>query len=274
MKKLALLLLLAFVSAACLTNNVKREKVEVTPTAIPIIISTATPVQPPTAAVQGTQAAFTNITFSIPAGLAVTAHESTSTDVEYPVINPSGGPMAEHTVITFQPYPLVNKARISVFKSAEYAAYDESLKNAVLSLAANEDAFQPLPKSLAGSFYVSAQPLTFKNGHGVRYLTQAMTGYGPVNNDDLFYFFQGLSRDGRYFISAVFPVNAPYLAPDGRTASALPEGGIPFPANPGAPGEYSNYLDAVTRKLNGTDAAGFTPSLAQIDTLIMSIEVQ
>jgi hypothetical protein len=275
MKKTGFLLMMAlFISTACLTTGVKRERADMTPTVIPIIVPTATPIQPPTEAVVGTQEAFSKITFSIPAGLPVRAKPSISTNIEFPMINPSGGLMAEHTVVQFSPYPLAGTARIAVFKSTDYAAYDDSLKTTIDALAAGQDSFQPLPKSLAGNFYASARQVTFKNGHGIRYLTQAMSGYAPVNNGDLIYFFQGISKDGQYFISAIFPINAPFLVPDGRNSSTLPEGGIAFPANPDAPGAFSQYLDEISQKLNGTDAAGFTPSLAQLDVLIGSLEIK
>lgn len=120
-------------------------------------------------------------------------------------------------------------------------------------------------------FYAHAVRLQFQNGSGFRYLTQYGQAPAPINNQELFYTFQGLTSDGKYYVAAILPVNAPFLVADADPEAALPEGGIPF--------DWTNfdamttYLDAITIKINTTDHNTFIPALPLLDTLIQSINV-
>ena len=60
-------------------------------------------------------------------------------------------------------------------------------------------------------FLSKPEYLKFENGSGVRYLTMYGQGFAPINNHDLFYSFQGLTADGRYWVSVIMPVNHPSL---------------------------------------------------------------
>ena len=51
------------------------------------------------------------------------------------------------------------------------------------------------------------QYLDFKNGQGLRYLTEFDQGIIPINNYELIYTYQGLTGDGKYYVAAVLPVN-------------------------------------------------------------------
>jgi hypothetical protein len=279
MKKIWTVLLASqlIISACAISQTVTPPAPEVKTIAAPTVqAATLAPqptAQPTAAAVSGIPVSFNNVSFNIPLELKASASPSTSTDVEFPYINPSGGLMAGHIAFQITNYPVAGDAKILVFKTADYAAYGPTSQNAVTSLLGKQDAFQPLPETLAKGFYAQAKTVSFKNGHGVRYLYQIMTNFAPVENSGLFYYFQGVTNDGAYFVSAILPVNAAFLPADGNPNSPLPAGGIAFPPDPAAPGEFSKYLDQVTQKLNGTGAEDFTPSLAQLDAIIESIQV-
>ena len=95
---------------------------------------------------------------------------------------------------------------------------------------------QPLPESLpflpifnaAQVFHSNEQPLAFQNGTGIRFLTQYAQAPYPVNNQSLFYTFQGLTDDGAYYVSAILPINAAFLSADGNPESPPPSDGVPF----------------------------------------------
>jgi hypothetical protein len=231
---------------------------------------TATAPTPTTQAI-GLPVSSNNISFNIPLELNASATPSNNTDVEYPYINPSGGPMPEHVVFQITNYPVEGDARIMVFKSSEYAAYGAPLQDAVTALLAGRDASQPLPKTLTPDFYAQAKPISFQNGHGVRYLTQVLTNSAPITNRDLFYYFQGMTNDGTYFVSAIFHVHAAFLVADGNKDSPPPSGGIPF--NWGTDLDFSKYLSDITQKLNDTPAENYTPSLILLDKMIGSMQV-
>jgi hypothetical protein len=84
----------------------------------------------------------------------------------------------------------------------------------------------------------------------------------------LFYTFQGLTSDGKYYVAAILPINAAFLAADENPASPIPQDGIPFNMD-----QPQQYFDAVIQKLNSTDPNTFTPGLPSLDTLIQSITV-
>ena len=143
----------------------------------------------------GLPVSYNNISFTIPLELNTNATPSTNTDVEFPYINPSNGPMPEHVVFQFTNYPVQGDVKIMVFKASDYAAYGEPLQKAVTALLSGQDTAQPLPDTLTqGDFFAQVKPVSFKNGHGVRYLTQALTGIAPINNEELFYYYQGIAR--------------------------------------------------------------------------------
>ncbi len=69
-------------------------------------------------------------------------------------------------------------------------------------------------------FTSNIKTLSFLNGGGVRFLTEYAQYAAPVNNYELFYHFQGVTRDGAYYIIAVFPITAPVLAETSDAAAA------------------------------------------------------
>jgi hypothetical protein len=220
----------------------------------------------------GIPVSYNNVNFTIPLELNASSSPSTSTDVEFPYINPSGGPMAEHLVFQITNYLVQGDAKIMVFKSSDFAAYGESSQNTITALLGGQDSVQPLPKALVqGSFYAQTKTVSFKNGHGVRYLTEVLTGIAPITNQELFYYYQGITNDGAYFVSAIFHVKAPFLVADGSQNSLTPADGIPF--NWGADLDFSKYLSEVTQKMNDTSPESFTVSLIFLDHLMGSLQV-
>ncbi len=220
--------------------------------------------------VSGIPVTFDNVSFNIPLELNASAAASTTTEVEFPYLNPSGGPMAQHTAFQFTNYPVEDNARIMVFKTEEYASYGQPLQDAVTALLGGQDTAQPLPNALAqGDFFTQVKPLNFKNGHGVRQLTQVLMNIGPINNQDLLYYYQGITNDGAYFVSAIFHVNAAFLVADSSMDAVTPADGIPFTNE----SDMTTYLNAIAQKMNETPAENFAPALQFFDNLIGSIQV-
>ena len=84
----------------------------------------------------------------------------------------------------------------------------------------------------------SIQLIKSQNGSGVRELTQYDQYPAPINNHELFYHFEGLTNDGKYYLIAILPITAPVLAEDEKTESSVPAGGIPIPPNTGPTDVY------------------------------------
>ena len=100
----------------------------------------------------GLPVTYGNVSLVLPPGLAGGTTNSTTADVEFPYVNPSGGPMPQHTKITLNGYPLQGtlfKPEITVYRAAEYVQYGPLTQNVVSALQALKYAAgQPLPKGL------------------------------------------------------------------------------------------------------------------------------
>ncbi len=226
------------------------------------------------------------IQFVIPDGLAGTATVASIAVVT----DQTGAPWdiaPAHVEITLEGYALQNSfhvPQIFVYPGADYAAANssaaESLKRLQAVLAApnkpyTNDVLPYVPFFNAGQVIASQEKvIQFKGGSGLRILTQYAQDVSPINNGGLFYHFEGLSSDGKYYIVAILPTTAPFLAADNNPDSAVPPGGIPFPQNTAPSTSFETYFTQVTDMLNNTSAVKFNPSIDMLDALIQSISIQ
>ena len=238
-------------------------------------VSTPTPSQ-----AGGVPVSYENVSFTIPSEVASGANPQKMVSVE----TNSGAPWEiapTHLRITLTGYQLQGKffePQILVYPAVEYAQV-----NSVAS-----EQIERLKKALAGSLLLketlpnvpffnaqhliaaNIQRIQFQNGGGVRELTQYDQYPAPINNHELFYHFEGLTSDGKYYLIAVLPITAPVLAEDEKPESPVPSGGIPIPTSVG-PNDV--YYFSVTEKLNSLASDAFTPARNSLDALIQSILV-
>jgi hypothetical protein len=255
-----------------------------TPVVPATLVAPATPVVPATQTpLSGTTIAVDNISFVIPIEIGNGAQAETieavppSNDAPWWDVAPT-----YHTYL-IQGYPLANtfhKPMIYIYPVAEYIQMNPDVGNVVDDLKTiinSQGQSQPenlpfLPAFNAGQvFHSNEQSLSFKSGTGIRFLTQYAQAPYPVNNQSLFYTFQGLTSDGAYYISAILPINAAFLSSDGNPETPLPADGVPFDWN-----NFENvpqHFELVKQKLNSTDPNAFTPSMTKLDALIQSIIV-
>ena len=106
--------------------------------------------------------------------------------------------------------------------------------------------------------------LDFQNGSGMGYLTQNTMGLSRINNQELFYTFQGLTADRAHYVFAFFPVS---LASLPATAQLSDDDLASLMA------DYPAYLADAVNLLEAQAPEAFTPNLAQIDRLIESLVV-
>lgn len=83
----------------------------------------------------------------------------------------------------------------------------------------------------------------------MRYLTQNAQAVMPINNKNLFYTFQGLTSDGKYYVAAVMPLNYPGLPADSRVS--------PYP--PEVSSDYNGYIAGMEKAFNAAPDGAFTP---------------
>ena len=123
--------------------------------------------------------------------------------------------------------------------------------------------FLPLVNA-AQVFAANVQYFDFQNSSGVRYLTMFAQAMYPVDNQNFFYTYQGLTNDGQYYISAMLPVIHPELPDD---ASGMLDDWEAFEAN------WETYLADIVLWLDEQSAPSFTPNLELLDALMASIQV-
>jgi hypothetical protein len=203
--------------------------------------------------------------------------------------DPNAGPLMyypAHRQVSFAGYPLKDKyfePWIRVYPAVEFAAMSELTAGRVSRMTELLDSqtWKPgdsiplLPGfSMMQIFQAQVKFLDFKNGRGIRWLTQLAQYSPPVNNQDLFYSYQGLTSDGEYWVSVMLPVNAIYLQ-DNPDSVDVPATGLVFPSITSTirKQELESYYTLMLRMLNNTPDAAFTPALDCLDKLVSSIAI-
>lgn len=110
--------------------------------------------------------------------------------------------------------------------------------------------------------------VNFKNGSGVRYIATYQIEQEVVSNDGLLYSMQGLSTDGKYFVSAMIPIKSKTLPAKSDAATWSKEKYDTFSK------DFANYSKKEEAKLNKLADGAFSPSIADLDKIIESIKVQ
>lgn len=225
----------------------------------------------------GPEMKFSWLTVNIPAGVAASGQSE--------VIPPTGqseevapwdvAPL--HEEIMLEGYALADtfhKPVIRIYPVRDFIALEPALAERANTLeqiirdqSADPGYVPLLPPWNAGQMFL-AKPayLEFKNGSGIRYLTQYGQSFAPINNQDLFYSFQGLTSDGNYWVSAILPVSHPSLQPSAD--NPMPSDFSEFAEN------FEQYITLIKANLDTQPEDTFTPSLAELDAMMQSMLVE
>jgi hypothetical protein len=253
------------------------------PTTVTPIPTTAVPTaQPPSST--GTTVTYKPLTLVIPPSVA-----NGASGQEYPRVDAEDSAYWQktpgHLQVSLNDYYILrgkfHQPQIYVYPAQEYAelvpaAFESIHRLNNILYAPNEipgiDQLPAIPFFNAQMlFAANIQTVSFQNGSGIRFLTEYAQYPASVNNQDLIYQFLGMTRDGTYYVVAVFPISSPVLAETNDAGAPLPVQGIPYPyfADPNA--NMDAYYIAVTDLLNVQLPEGFTPSVSQLDALIQSM---
>ena len=175
-------------------------------------------------------------------------------------------------------YPSKNtyhKPRIEVYSVAEFSKINQAAKDQIEKLkqllgdAPAAPAQIPLLPifNAAQVFRSQVKYLNFQSGQGIRFVTQYDQAIIPINNLEVFYTFQGLTSDGRYYIVAILPVATSAL-PD---TDQMSQDQLQTLSTADA---FNAYLDKVVQTLNGLPPAGFAPNLDTLDATIHSLRLE
>ena len=185
----------------------------------------------------------------------------------------------EYTKLTLKGYPLSAKFFTPYLSILPVQRYTELLPDFIpgqvaalqtlIGGGAPGDKDLPFLPTLnaAQMFHAQYQVVPFSNGSGIRYLTLLAQYFAPINNYELFYTYQGLTSDGKYWVSAILPVTSPLL-PDNADNPPVGQTWDQFTNN------YSSYITDLTTQLNSQATGSYTPDLAMLDALISSITIQ
>ncbi len=164
-----------------------------------------------------------------------------------------------------------HRPHIRVYPIKEYIQVNDAAKNQIAAL---QDLLAKKPQqpsrlpfiplfNAAQVFHAGLTYLSFQNGSGVRFLTQYDQAIIPINNQELFYTFQGITSDGVYYVSAILPVSDPSLPATGQLTTAEMD---KIAKN------FEAYLKQTTQALDKEPAASFTPRLDALDSLVTSLK--
>jgi len=214
-----------------------------------------------------------------PNGYTTTFIPATPYDASNPP-GPVGAPL--HTVVAFgedDPTTVMQdgKPYIAVYPAAAYAslwtdAGDTTIGNTITNLtvllAARPDAPTPpmpiLPPPGAVNDLATHVEFIDANGFsGVRFVGRVAQDASPILNDQLNYYFQGLSTDGQFVVVAQSPI----------TTTVLPATVKDLPADTAksATDDFATYSAAMATQLNGLADADWSPALSTLDATIASM---
>lgn len=178
------------------------------------------------------------------------------------------------------PYPIAD-AQVMIFHTVDFAPYTEGssldfprqlqalndLLSGGLETAGctrphrDQSSWLPFLPWVYGAQTFCARPqmIEFHGGRGIRYITYYTQDVSPVLDSLVFYTFQGLTNDGEYYISAVFPIQT---------------GVFPGESSVSLPGEDLFFvLSGQMQQLNSQPEDAFQPSLNLLDAVIESIYI-
>jgi hypothetical protein len=185
--------------------------------------------------------------------------------------------LPQYTNVTLEGYVLPGDTffrRINVYPLAEFLALRpqasarvDALKALIAGGVPGEDALPTLDLFNAMEmFHGQYKVVPFSNGSGIRFISEYAQYCAPINNEDMFLIYQGLTSDGQYLISAILHISNPIL----------PATAMPFPGGMDQGtfcDQYESYKADITAQLNAQPEASFLPSITLLDALIGSITI-
>jgi hypothetical protein len=123
------------------------------------------------------------------------------------------------------------------------------------------------------AFATRPKYITFKNGEGVFYLAHMDRETSQVTQANLHYIFQGITGNGEYYVSALFPVAAPFLPKDSLVPKVQRWDTENYLLSRRSR-KYRAYVNPIIAKLNALHAKDFTPHLDLPEHVIQSLWIR
>jgi len=219
---------------------------------------------------QGTSVTFNETTFILTVGGSVEAETIPSSLEAFPYWG-----LPEHDQFIINGYPVKNDIHEPIIRFFPVDIYRAASEEADQMITALEQLLRERPADLgvdlpflpawnAGSLGTAkAAYLDFQSGSGLRYITQYGQNSWPFYNQGMFYTYQGLTADGRFYISAILPL----------THKTLDQYDNYQP-----PDNFYDIVDQLIRDqiavLNSELGNSFTPAIDELDAMMQSILVE
>ncbi len=233
------------------------------------------PAAAPAEANAAVQAEYAGVSFSYPPTLAQGSEGSTVPAVTGD--GPAWGIAPEYREIVLTGYvltPTLQTPAVRVYPVAEFTALSPAAEAEVAALGkllaerpeqvSGQLPFLP-PQNAMQQMHFGLRYVAFAGGSGIAYVTQYAQAPVALNNRDMFYTFQGLTADGKYYVSAIFPVSHP----------SLPASYLDLPAEQAEEigTHWDTYIAKATADLASQDVTSFVPNLAELEGVVGSITI-
>ncbi len=182
--------------------------------------------------------------------------------------------LPDYQVLILEGYPVTEhflRPQIFVFPLSELVTFNEGagqIASDLDELLKDEMVGEDLPflplYNAAQVMHAQVEFIKFKNGKGVRYLTQFDQAPIPLNNYELIYTFQGITADGQYYVAAVFPITHPDLPVDDK---------VSFEDEYTVEKFVADMAESI-ETLENQPGDSFKPDLSVLDAVIQSIEIK
>ena len=112
---------------------------------------------------------------------------------------------------------------------------------------------------------VQEKYVAFAGGRGIRFVAHYDQAINPFTNQSIFYTFQGLTQDGKYYVSFFYPVRTDVLPDQFSDVSTAQEDEIL--------NNYAVYRARMHTELNRLSEDDFVPNLAKLDAMVGSLKI-
>lgn len=240
---------------------------------------TAAPSRSPAATCEVPDVTFQGVSFCYDPDLATGVSTELLPPEELGMVPGAGWAFPERIHIELQGYPqagLYDKPRIEVYPIEPLEALSPNAAELIAELRSilrdrpDPDTLASIPVlppvCAAQVFHARTAYLALPDdGTAIRFLTTYAQDTTPIINETLTYSVQGISGDGRHYISISMPV----------AHSDLRQSWSDFTAEEHArlSADYQAYLDDVIARLEAGPSSVLTPDLALLDALVQSLRV-
>jgi hypothetical protein len=158
------------------------------------------------------------------------------------------------------------------YTKKDVAALQKVIKNPAYRL---DGGIPRLPFEDVGiSFYARVREFDFQEGDGVIFVTHWTQGADLVSNINLLYRFEGITADGKYYVTAETPVSVAFL-PDTwpEEFEGYTYDNLWGPNSNKHAGKFEKYRKSITDRLERLGPNEFGPALEKFESIITSLKI-